>query len=122
MYGFRDQRVLSWLEGQEVEQIGIGEHQVTFSFYPAGHMMVAGGWELLDPAGHVIDQAMEHANRGEYRLHRVIGSVVSKVVVESETAMVLSFANGLRLRLLDDDPRYEAVVMEPGEGQPTIVV
>ncbi len=122
MYGFHDQKLLSWLEGREVEQIGIGEHQVTFHLSPAGHMTVAGGWELLDPAGHVIDRAMEHANRGEYRLHRVIGAAVSEVVVESETAMAVSFANGFRLRLLDDDPRYEAVVMQPGEGQPIIVV
>jgi hypothetical protein len=122
MYGFQDEKLLSWLVGRELEQIGIGAHEVTFNFYPAGRMTVTGRWELYDPGGQVIDHSMEHAGRTQYRLHHLIGPTVSKVVVESETAMTMSFANGFRLRVLDDDPRYEALVADPGDGQIILVV
>jgi hypothetical protein len=84
-------------------------------------MMVAGPWELLDPAGNVIDRSMEHGSRKEFRLHVLIGPVVTGVTVESAKSMTIGFANGYLLRLSDDDPHYEAVVMTPGDA-PDIVV
>ena len=122
MYGFNDPRLLSWMVGREVEQIGLGQHELVFHFHPEGSMMVAGEWQLLDAEGRVVDQRQEHAARGEYRVHRLIGPAVTDVDVPRPESMTIAFANGYKLRLIDDDPRFEAVVMEPGTGHPTIVV
>lgn len=121
MYGFNDPKRLSWPVGREVIQVAVGQHEANLNFHPDGNIMVAGPWELLDPTGSVIDRSMEHASRKELRLHLLIGSVVTGVTVESAKSMSITFANGYTLRLTDDDPRYEGVVMTPGDG-PIIVV
>lgn len=121
MYGFNDPKLLSWPVGREIIQVAVGQHEVNLSFHPVGNIMVAGPWELLDPTGSVIDRSMEHATRKELRLHFLIGPIVTGVTVQSAKSMSMIFANGYTLRLADDDPRYEAVVMTPGDG-PIIVV
>lgn len=121
MYGFNNPKLLSWPVGREIIQVAVGQHEVNLNFHPDGNMMVAGPWELLDPTGNVIDRSMEHASRKEFRLHVLIGPAVTGVTVESAKCMTIAFANGYLLRLADDDPRYEAVVMTPGDG-PIIVV
>lgn len=121
MYGFNDPKLLSWPVGREIVQVGVGRHEVNFNFHPNGNIMVGGPWELLDPAGNVIDRSMAQADRKESKLHLLIGPVVTGVTVESAMCMTITFANGYMLRLTDDDPRYEAVFMTPGDG-PIIVV
>jgi len=121
MYGFNDPKRLSWPVGREIIQVAFGQHEVNFNFHPDGNIMVTGPWELLDSAGHVIDRSMEHAGRTELRFHLLIGPKITGVTVESAKSMRITFANGYTLRLADDDPRYEAVVMTPGDG-PIIVV
>ena len=121
MYGFNDPELLSWPVGREIIQVAVGQHEVNFNFHPAGNIMVGGPWELLDPAGNVIDRSMEHADRKGFKLHVLIGPVVTGVTVESAKRMTITFANGYMLRLADEDPRYEAVVMTPGD-RPIIVV
>jgi len=121
LHGFSDEKALSWLIGRELQQLGIGQHELVLNFFPEGRMMVAGAWELVDPAGQIVDHSMEHGQRTEYRLHHLIGPSVAAVAVDSAEAATVTFGNGFRLRLLDDDPRYEAIVMEPGDGVIVVV-
>lgn len=121
MHGFKDSSPFAWMVGREVVHVGLGAHEFSLSFEPNGSISVQGDWMLLSPAGDVVDRCVEHSVRTETRLHHLLTSVVLRTVVESPTAALISFANGFGLRLVDDDPRYEAVVMEPGSG-PTVVI
>lgn len=121
MYGFKDQLMMSWLIGREVTQIGLGQEEVTLTLFPGGALVVPGGWELINPAGQVIDRRVPHAERTEYRVHRLLGAEISDVQVESETRLVVTFGNGHRLVLLDDGAAFDAVMLEPVD-KPKIVM
>jgi hypothetical protein len=121
MYGFKDQMMMSWLIGREVTQLGIGQAEVTLTLFPGGALVVPGGWELLGPAGEVVDRRVPHAERTEYRLHHLLGAEIADVQVESETRLVMSFGNGFRLALLDDGAAFDAVMLEAVD-KPKIVM
>ncbi len=125
MYGVPADLDLSDFLGATLVQICLGTTQIQFNFadrYPlpigqraplSPSIHCEGEWILLDGKGTVLDQTKPLADRGEYRLHRLLGGRVVQVRVASPTSFELIFESGVTLRFLEDGRPYESFSLFP---------
>ena len=115
MHGVPKDLDLSIFRGKTLTLVGIGEHAVYFHFHPEGLLSVEGTWEVLSSEGTVIDQSMEHADRSEYRVHRLLSHDVVGSELDPPSSFSLRFSNGYVLRVFDDSEQYESFSIQPGD-------
>ena len=113
VYGVPADLDLSFLVGQQLSCVSIGEFVVIFSFHREGSISVSGAWEAIDPQGKVFDRSMENGERTEYRLHRLLGQDVVGFRIDAPRSIELDLSGGYRLRVIDDLEHYESFIIEP---------
>jgi hypothetical protein len=94
--------------GRAFNQIALGRYQVQFRSDRTGSIDVEGRWDLRDSVGEVIDESIEHDRRQKYRLHAIIDVPVVGYEIDPPRSFSISFENGHRLTVYDDNPKYEA--------------
>jgi hypothetical protein len=115
VYGVPENLNLTRFEDLTLTMIGLGEFQVQFHFHPEGIISVEGEWSLVDGSGDVIDRAVPNPERGEFRLHRILGQAVTAWQVDPPRSFSLVFGNGHRLRVFDSSTEYESFSIQPGD-------
>jgi hypothetical protein len=123
VYGVPRNLDLSRFIGATLIQVCLGEFQVQFHFQPARrvgadgllHIGVERQWEMRDEAGMIVDQAMQNSDRDAFRLHRLLGGVVTETEVDAPLSFMLRFASGEELRIFDDSDEYESFSIQPGD-------
>jgi len=115
MYGVPADLSLERFVGATLIQVALGEFQIQFRFQPAGEIAVEGRWELLDPAGRLVDQAQPIATRDAYRVHQLLGRKVTASQVEAPRSIALQFDGGQWLRVFDSSQEYESFTIQPGD-------
>ncbi len=110
MYGVRptDIEHLSRLRGREVSQICLGPYDLQFNLHPEGNVSVWGRCELLGPEGELLDAWERETRAGMFRFPEILMSPITDVVIDSPKSFVMTFANGLGLRLVDCSDEYES--------------
>lgn len=86
---------------------------VMFCFSREGSINAYGGWEAVDPEGVVFDRSMENGERGEYRVHRLLGQDVVGFHIDAPRSFELELSRGYRLRVIDDQEHYESFQIDP---------
>jgi hypothetical protein len=114
MYGVPKDLNLSFLEGKHLTQISLGEYQVIFNFHPEGSVSAVAEWQLLGPDGAIIDQAMQNSERSHYRIHQLLGQVVTGHEVDPPRSFSLQFSSGSVLRVFDSSKDHESFSIQPG--------
>ena len=110
MYGLKptDINALKPLLKAEITQICVGPHDIQFNFHPSGNVSVQGRCELVDSAGQVIEVWEESTRSGAFRFPELLMTPVSDVVIDSPKSFVLTFANGMALRVVDNSEQFES--------------
>ena len=104
MYGFPLDIDISFLVGSIVEQIRVFENDyVILALSQQREIHIEGGRKI---EGFVAPH--QPATIGDLLLREVLAARVI-----SATEMVLTFTDGIRLRLFDDSPQYERVQFYP---------
>ncbi len=114
MYGVPADLDLSFLHGEELIQVCLGQYQLQFHFHPVGSISVEGGWELRDAAGVRMDGHCQAPDRPPYQLHRLLGRRVARSEVAAPEWFALTFEGGEVLRVFDDLAQYESFSIQPG--------
>lgn len=123
MHGVPKDLDLKPFEGAILDYITLARYTMFLSFESAvgtetvASLLVEGPWELLGPAGELLDeghpgfQALnEH---GPLRIHACVGRGVCGSTVNAPESFSLHFDGGLSIRV-SDHPGYEAFLIEPG--------
>ena len=113
MHGVPKELPLESFVGDSLTQICIGQNEIIFRFSEAGSITVEGRWELADATGRLIDQSSEHAERGFYKIHVLLGNPVKSFAIEAPEWFSLRFDSGLTLKVFDDSHAYESFSIEP---------
>jgi hypothetical protein len=113
VYGVPSDLELSFLHGSVLIQLCLGQFQVQLHFQPVGSISVEGEWELLDPNGVRIDNALDWP-RPPFQLHRLLGCRVIASEVQAPRWFSLRFESGEVLRIFDDSEQYESFSIQPG--------
>jgi hypothetical protein len=71
-------------------------------------------WQLLGPDGAIIDQAMQNSERSHYRIHQLLGQVVTGHEVDPPRSFSLQFSSGSVLRVFDSSKDHESFSIQPG--------
>ena len=96
-------------------QICLGEYETHFNFHPDSTISVEGHWELRDPAGALIDQAIDPtAEREAYRVHLVLGKMVESYYIDAPRSFSLRFDSGHVLTIFDNSTQSESFSIQPG--------
>ncbi len=100
-----------------LSQICLGEFQLQFHFPGAagvgGSISIESGWQLFEPAGALIDSAMEHREREHYVLHVLLGHSISDFSIDAPRSFQLVFDSGHPLTIYDDNEHYETFSVNP---------
>lgn len=108
MYGVSEELPFASLIGEECNMIGLGQFQIQFHFSgDRKSLSVESNWKLRDADGNIVDRAMPHDQRTEYRIHRIIDQSVSSFEVDAPSSFQLEFENGYRLTVYDDKEQFE---------------
>jgi len=113
VYGVPADLDLSFLVGQELQQICLGPYDIQFHFDRGGDVSSTGEWLLLDHQGLVIDRRQENAERSEYRIHRLLHKKIVSTRIDAPASFDLVFDDGHALRFVDADPQFESVTIWP---------
>jgi hypothetical protein len=110
MYGLKptDIDALTPLRKAEITQICVGPHDIQFNFHPRGNVSVQGRCELIDSAGQVVEVWEESTRSGMFRFPELLMTPVMDVVIDSPKSFVLTFENGMALRVVDNSEQYES--------------
>lgn len=110
MYGLKptDIDVLKHLLKATITQICVGPHDIQFNFHPSGNVSVQGRCELVDAAGRVVEVWEESTRSGSFRFPELLMTPVVNVAIDSPKSFVLTFGNGMALRVLDNSEQYES--------------
>jgi len=110
MYGLKptDIDALKPLMKAGITQICVGPHDIQFNFDPSGNVSVWGRCELLDSSGQVIEVWEDSMRPGSFRFPELLMTPVSDVVIDTPKSFILTFANGMALRVVDNSEQYES--------------
>jgi hypothetical protein len=92
--------------------IGLGKHQIQFSFDKAPTISVEGKWELKDASGMTVDGSIDPSDRKEYRVHVVLNDDVNSFEINSPHSFSLTFSSGHELTVFDDSEQYESFSLD----------
>lgn len=121
MYGVASDLPLDRLIACDLESIVLCRYQIGFEFDGGSRITATTAWELRDPSGALLDSAQDHNQRKVYRVHEIIGILVSSFTIDAPRSFTLIFASGHRLIVSDDSDHYESCTIEFA-GQPTITI
>lgn len=110
LHGLRptDIEHLSDLRGGENAQIWIGPYDLQFNLQPRGNVSVWGRSELLGVEGELIDFWDRETRAGVFRFPEILMSPITEVTVDSPKSFMMTFTNGLGLRVVDNSDQYES--------------
>jgi hypothetical protein len=110
MYGLKpnDIDALKPLLKAEITQICVGPYDIQFNFHPSGNVSVEGRCELVDSTGRVIEIWEDSTRSGTFRFPELLMTPVSNVVIDTPKSFILTFANGMALRVVDNSEQYES--------------
>ncbi|HEY1684318.1 MAG TPA: hypothetical protein VGG19_06120 [Tepidisphaeraceae bacterium] len=110
MYGLKPKDIdaLMPLRGAHITQICVGLHDIQFNFHPKRNISIQGRCELIDATGQIAQVWEGHTQSGTFRFPELLMSAVCKVVIDSPKSFVLSFDNGMGLRVVDNSEQYES--------------
>jgi hypothetical protein len=102
--------------GATMESVSFGWYVVglTFSADTTIHVTVEGGYDHAGPNGAWHDEARD-LPLSESRLMNLPGKEVTEAVVENPQALLLTFADGQTLRILDTSQQYESFQISRGQ-------
>lgn len=110
MYGLTpaDIDALTPLRRAEVTQICLGPHDIQFHFHPQGKICVQGRCELIDSDNQVVDVWEGSTRSGTFRFPDVLMTPVVEVAIDSAKSFLLTFENGMALRVIDNSEHCES--------------
>lgn len=127
MYELPSDFDLATFVGTEVNTIMIGFYQLWIDFIPEdawqpdGLISISGAWELR-LGDELVDASMELTKEGNerresYRIHRLLGRVVTGWAPDPPWGFRLDFAGGYSLRVVDEtEGHYEYLAVTlPGD-------
>lgn len=109
--------------GASLDQIRLGAWDIQFHFSgpkgcPSASLGVEGRWAVFSASGEVIDESLRDdqapEERAVYRVHRLLGHSVVAFTLDPPTSLTLTFDDGSRLTVWDDESGYESFHVEPG--------
>lgn len=100
--------VLKTLLKAEITQICVGPHDIQFNFHPSRNISIQGRCEMLDAAGQVVDAWEDSTRSGSFRFPELLMRPVVDVAIESSKSFILTFENGMALRVVDNSEQYES--------------
>lgn len=111
MHGFKDAVDFSFLEGLEVEHVGLGRYQTSIQFCPEGSIVLEGQYvHCVTSENRQIVQ--QRSSCGPNELYRLLGQAVVGAVVVLDDRLRITFSNGDTLTLIDDSDQYESFIIE----------
>ena len=81
--------------GDYLCSVSISVGGVHFNFGRAGTISVEGRWELVDPAGHMVDRNQDNGKREAYHLHVVLNEDVVDYKIDAPRSFSLTFNRGI---------------------------
>jgi hypothetical protein len=110
MHGLKptDIDALMPLRKAEITQICVGRNDIQFNFHPRGNVSVQGRCELINSTGQVVEVWEESTRSGMFRFPELLMTRVMDVVIDSPKSFLLSFENGMALRVVDNSEQYES--------------
>ena len=127
MYEIAPDVNLGFLKGKEICQVCFGLYDVQFN-YGNGGITVTGKFVFYSDEGHqpLIWKSAETEEAGRRAavesalIISLLGTTVENVSWQKDGQLDLTFSSGAKLQMLNDDPRYEAYVIN--DGKQTFVV
>ena len=117
MYGLDKNKDLTFLEGKELIQICIGQHQVILRYTDDVYISIEGNFELLSQDESGYERTLPELASS---LVVLLGAKVSETEIGDNGALDLHFSNHEILRLYDSNDNSESY--EIGSPNFTIVV
>src|SRR5262245_43560803 len=110
MCGLKPEEIthLKTLEGKELIQICVGQHDLQFRFHSHGTLTVLGRCELLDEIGCVADVWGTDDRSERFRFLELLSQPVINVEIDSTKSFTALFGNRCKLRVIDDSEQYES--------------
>jgi hypothetical protein len=106
MYGLDKNIDLAFLKGREIIQIAIGVHQVIFAFDDDVTISVENHFQYLFNDGS--SEWRPGAKHVAAKTVQLLGSVVEEVLGQENGTLELTFSNGDRLVITDENKNCEA--------------
>ncbi len=116
MYGVPADLPISAFVGHEFSAIQLGRFQIQLHCSGVGSISIDSGWRLCTLDGTTIDEELPHAERTEFRIHRIIDVPVVRTRIDPPHSFTLAFANDLELTVFDDNPHYETLSVHVGRN------
>lgn len=115
MYGIPDNFDPSFFVGATPDSISFGSCVINLHLSdPTIQVRIMGSYDHAGPDDAWLDKVHE-LPVAESRLMRIAGKQITAAVVESAQALVLTFADGQLLRILDDSEGYESFLVETAD-------
>jgi hypothetical protein len=122
MYGLPADTNLSFLQDKLLTQVSFGEHQAQLHFHEENiHIFVESAFEFETADGsfekYVVGSEPDEGDIVHFsnKLTQLLGSTVERVEWVANGTLTLTFSGHGKLRILDDDPRYEAYQIRRNE-------
>jgi hypothetical protein len=99
---------LAYLKGGEVQQVCVGKYDLQLHLHPRGNISIWSTCALFAADGATIDTWVDGVRSDRFLFCDLLGSIVSDVVVSDEKTLVVKFADGRSLAILDTSKQYES--------------
>src|SRR5271154_6083289 len=120
MHGLKKDIDLSFLNGRELIQLGIGLYQTIFKFDEDVAISVEGEFRYFDGQDEWIWRPEPGSSQVAARTLALLAATITKIESNEDGTLALTFTNGHRLTMLDSSKEYESYdITRPGQ---TIVV
>ena len=120
MYGILPDADLVFLRGKTISQIAIGQYDVQFG-YGDGAISVWSRFAYYDSRTRIETVWSEGNPEAASPALRLVTATINGVKWSTNGTLELTFSNGDRLTIFDDDPQHEAYSISNGQN-PLIVV
>jgi hypothetical protein len=106
MFGLPADTDLSFLHGRQLTQVCVGQYQVLMHFDEEVSISVDSEIDISHEATAMADQSTSSANPGD--LLPALGALVKNASAPGDGSLVISFDNGVVVKVLDSSLRYES--------------
>ena len=121
MYRVHKSLDLSFLIESDLNQVGLGRHDVQFIFDSGSKICVQSRASVLE-RGSVVSEWSENG-WSSLDFQKLLTCSVSGFTIPNDRLLQIEFTNGLSLQLHDDSDQYESMqIYPPNPDMPMVVI